>query len=88
MELVEPFVLSTWLVPICVDSFTYGDQTVLEAGTYGKVAGFGRTALGEPSGVLQALTVPYVPYSQCKSVSQEEQKYITIDKFCAGYKNG
>ncbi|EFN89457.1 Coagulation factor X [Harpegnathos saltator] len=90
LELVKPFVLSTLLVPICIDPFTYGDQVVLEPGSYGKVAGFGRTAAGEPSEILQALSVPYVPYSECKSASQdnEKQKYITIDKFCAGYTNG
>ncbi|XP_032688975.1 modular serine protease-like isoform X2 [Odontomachus brunneus] len=90
LELVKPFELSTWLVPACIDPFTYGDQTVLEAGAYGKVAGFGRTAMGDSSAILQALTVPYVQYSQCKSASQdtEKQKYITIDKFCAGYTNG
>ncbi|XP_014488646.1 PREDICTED: limulus clotting factor C-like [Dinoponera quadriceps] len=90
LELVEPFVLSTWLVPICIDPFSYGDRVVLEAGVYGKVAGFGRTAMSESSAILQALTVPYVPYNQCKSASQnsEKQKYITIDKFCAGYTNG
>lgn len=90
LELVEPFELSAWLVPICIDSFTYGDQTVLETGSFGKVAGFGRTATGESSAILQALTVPYISFNQCKSVIREPEteKYITLDKFCAGYTNG
>ncbi|KAG5324322.1 LFC factor, partial [Pseudoatta argentina] len=88
LELVRPFVLSTWLVPVCID--TLSDRSVLEAGSYGKVAGFGRTALGESSAILQALTVPVIPLSQCKSASQNAntEQFITNDKFCAGYTNG
>lgn len=88
LELVRPFVLSAWLVPACID--TLSDRSVLEPGSYGKVAGFGRTAFGESSGVLQALTVPVIPLSQCRSVSQSvnTEQFITNDKFCAGYTNG
>jgi len=88
LELVTPFVLSAWLVPACLDPFN--DQAVLEPGVYGKVAGFGRTADGESSAILQALNVPYISYNQCKSASQnaKTEQYITIDKFCAGYLNG
>ncbi|XP_012055337.1 PREDICTED: limulus clotting factor C-like [Atta cephalotes] len=88
LELVRPFILSTWLVPICID--TLSDRSVLEAGSYGKVAGFGRTAFGESSAILQALTVPVIPLSQCRSASQNAntEQFITNDKFCAGYTNG
>lgn len=88
LELINPFVLSTWLVPVCIDISS--DRSVLEPGTYGKVAGFGRTALGETSAVLQALTVPVISLSQCRSASQNAQteQFITNDKFCAGYTNG
>jgi len=86
LELNEPFVFSTWLVPACLDPFP--DQNVLEPGIYGKVAGFGRTADGESSAILQALKVPYISYNQCKSASQNTEQFITIDKFCAGYLNG
>ncbi|KAG5307515.1 FA9 factor, partial [Acromyrmex insinuator] len=88
LELDRPFVLSTWLVPVCID--TLSDRSVLEAGSYGKVAGFGRTALGESSAILQALTVPVIPLSQCRSASQNAntEQFITNDKFCAGYTNG
>jgi len=86
LELDEPFVLSSLLVPACLDPFS--DQTVLEPGVIGKVAGFGRTADGESSAILQALKVPYISYNQCKSASQNTEQFITIDKFCAGYLNG
>ncbi|KYM99092.1 Coagulation factor X [Cyphomyrmex costatus] len=88
LELVSPFVLSTWLVPVCIDILS--STSVLEAGSLGKVAGFGRTAFGESSAVLQALTVPVIPPSQCRSASQNAntERFITNDKFCAGYTNG
>lgn len=88
LELIEPFVLSATLVPVCIDLLS--DKTVLEAGAEGKVAGFGRTEFGDSSAVLQALRVPYIPFNQCKSASQEAntQQYLTTDKFCAGYTNG
>jgi len=86
LELVRPFVLSTWLIPVCIDTFS---NSILEVGSYGKVAGFGRTATGDASAVLQALTVPIIPFSQCKSASQSAntEQYVN-DKFCAGYTNG
>ncbi|XP_024871719.1 coagulation factor IX-like isoform X1 [Temnothorax curvispinosus] len=88
LELVTPFVLSSYLVPACIDTLSYG--SILEPGTYGKVAGFGRTATGKSSAVLQALTVPVISLSQCRSTSQSVnmEQYVTNDKFCAGYTNG
>ncbi|XP_066582506.1 modular serine protease-like [Prorops nasuta] len=90
LETSRPFVFSSLLVPICLDTSSFSDQSVLEAGNFGKVAGFGRTALGASSFVLQSITVPYIPLSQCKSSSvlSDNEKLITIDKFCAGYSNG
>ncbi|XP_043261980.1 modular serine protease-like [Colletes gigas] len=87
LEIREPFVFSYLLLPVCLDIF---DQVELEAGVYGKIAGFGRTAVGSSSAVLQSLTVPYVPLNQCisSSIAYETERYITIDKFCAGYTNG
>jgi len=88
LELMQPFVLSSTLAPVCIDLFS--DRSVLEAGVTGKVAGLGRTATGESSAILQALTVPYIPFSQCKSASQDAntQQFLTNDKFCGGYTNG
>ncbi|XP_011705943.1 PREDICTED: uncharacterized protein LOC105461159, partial [Wasmannia auropunctata] len=88
LELVRPFVLSTWLVPVCIN--TVSDKSAVEVGSYGKVAGFGRTAHGETSAMLQALIVPVISFSQCISASQNAntRQFITNDKFCAGYRNG
>jgi modular serine protease len=90
LELVRPFVLSTFLVPVCID--IVNDIDVLDIRSYGKVAGFGRSGRGgESTAVLQALTVPtMISFSQCRSASQNAntEQFITSDKFCAGYTNG
>lgn len=88
LEITQTFVFTSLLLPICLDASN--DPFVLEVGNSGKVAGFGRTAYGPSSYILQALTVPYVSLSVCKSTSttQETVKYATVDKFCAGYTNG
>ncbi|KAK0162566.1 hypothetical protein PV327_006334 [Microctonus hyperodae] len=85
----KPFVFTSFLVPICLDRTT-NDQTAIDVGKKGIVAGFGRTESGPSSGILQSITLPVVPLSHCKSasVSAEAEKFITIDKFCAGYTNG
>ena len=88
LEIAEPFVISSLTMPICLD--INRDQIMLEPGIIGKVAGFGRTAVGASSFILQSIKVPYVPLSQCKLSSKpyETEKFITSDKFCAGYTNG
>ncbi|XP_043583759.1 modular serine protease-like [Bombus pyrosoma] len=88
LEVTPPLTLSNRLVPVCLDS---KDEIKLENGMYGKVAGFGKTASGEFSAMLQQITVPYVSYSMCKHssiVPETGQVLITNDKFCAGYVNG
>jgi hypothetical protein len=88
LQLEKSFKFSSWLVPVCID--VSNDQGILQAGMYGKVAGFGRTASGESSAILQSLKVPYIPLNECKYASQSAnaQRYITGDKFCAGFTNG
>ncbi|XP_054004456.1 modular serine protease-like [Hylaeus anthracinus] len=87
LEITKPFVFSSLLLPICLDIY---HQVELEVGTLGKVAGFGKTQFGTYSSILQSLTVPYIPLNQCLSSSDpfETKRYVTIDKFCAGYTNG
>lgn len=90
LQIETAFTFSSLIMPVCLDLATNGDLTVLEPGNYGKVAGFGRTSKGESSFILQALTVPYVSLNECKasSIASDSERYITIDKFCAGYHNG
>ncbi|XP_015521100.2 modular serine protease [Neodiprion lecontei] len=89
LELRQPFVFSSILQPACLDVSGFSEQ-ILEPGVFGRVAGFGRTASGTTSAVLQTLTLPYISYSQCKSSSNssEVEVFISNDKFCAGYTNG
>ncbi|XP_076299621.1 modular serine protease-like [Lasioglossum baleicum] len=87
LEVTVPFVFSTTLLkPICLDY----PNNILFSNMSGRVAGFGRTALGESSFFLQTITVPYISNEKCKEASKtyESENYITYDKFCAGYTNG
>nr|XP_012149751.1 PREDICTED: uncharacterized protein LOC100881290 [Megachile rotundata] len=88
IEIMEPFAFSSVLVPICLDITK--DLLLLDVGDYGKVAGFGKTSLGTSSYILQTITVPYISKSECRSASStyDTAKFITSDKFCAGYTNG
>ncbi|XP_008207498.1 modular serine protease [Nasonia vitripennis] len=90
LQIETAFVFSSIVMPICLDTTSASDQAVLEVGNHGRVPGFGRTAQGSSSFILQAITVPYVPLNTCKSssIASDSEKYITIDKFCAGYTNG
>lgn len=75
-------------MPVCLD--VTDDRIDLQSGLFGKVAGFGKTVYGTASSILQSVTLPYVPLPQCRSASRDYDtgKYITYDKFCAGYTNG
>lgn len=88
LEIETPFILSSLLTPICLDIAR--DLVILDVGDLGRIAGFGKTALGPSSFILQTITVPYVSRTECRSSSAYHQttKYITFDKFCAGYTNG
>lgn len=90
LEIDEPFVFSSLLLPACLDPNAFSDQAALDSSSQGKVAGFGRTATGNSSFILQSVTLPYVPHNECKSAKGaiHSEKFITSDKFCAGYTNG
>ncbi|XP_043487981.1 limulus clotting factor C-like isoform X2 [Polistes fuscatus] len=83
VEIERPFEFSHLLLPACLN----GD--FIESGL-GVASGFGRTHEGYSSYVLQSVSLPYVPLSQCKSSENyvESENLITMDKFCAGYTNG
>ncbi|XP_014614328.1 PREDICTED: coagulation factor X isoform 1-like [Polistes canadensis] len=83
LEIEVPFVFTNMLTPACLDG------TIIESGE-GIVAGFGFTASGSTSPLLQLTTLPYVSDIQCKDINNSViyEQYITNDKFCAGYTNG
>lgn len=56
-----------------------------------KVAGWGNTkgTTNKDDDGLKVLTVPYVAHDECTEVVPTGFiRYITPDKFCAGFKNG
>lgn len=73
-------------MPICLD--TIFKHKAIEIGGIGLVAGFGRTAQGSSSFIIQKINVPVVPSNQCTNSTDEYLKFLTLDKFCAGYTNG
>ncbi|KAI4475004.1 hypothetical protein M0804_014560 [Polistes exclamans] len=83
LEIEVPFVFTNMLTPACLDG------TIIESGE-GIVAGFGFTASGSTSPLLQLTTLPYVSDIQCKDINNSViyEQYITNDKFCMGYTNG
>lgn len=89
LELKKPLVLSQILLPACLDHSGYNDR-FLETRPYGRVAGFGRTETQVTSDILRTVSVPYIPYNECRTSKHatQNQEFITLDKFCAGYSNG
>ena len=54
-----------------------------------QVVGWGLTENKISSDVLLSANLPYIDYDTCfREASRDFKKYITYDKFCAGYKNG
>lgn len=88
LQIDEPFTFTASLMPICLDPSGQTEKIALSEGSLGRVAGFGRTATGNSSSYLQTLSVPYVSSYKCKVEAGESDKFITLDKFCAGFKNG
>lgn len=89
IELREPFQLSDILSPACLDVLGNNDQ-ILEAGSVGKFAGFGRTSRGASSAVLLSANIPYVSFSQCRMSQTGDGNVALIgkDKFCGGTIDG
>ena len=54
-----------------------------------QLAGWGKTENETPSDILLYVDLPYIVYRQCiNEVPQAFRRYITTDKFCAGFSNG
>ncbi|XP_043524495.1 modular serine protease-like isoform X1 [Frieseomelitta varia] len=87
LEIKDTFNFSSILLPVCLDDYGW---ISLEDGLFGKVAGFGRTAFGISSLIIQKIEVPFIPFERCKTLSStyDTRHFITTDKFCAGYTNG
>ncbi|XP_046750338.1 uncharacterized protein LOC124413661 [Diprion similis] len=89
IELRMPFQLSGILIPACMDVLGNNEQ-ILETGSVGRFAGFGRTQTGLSSATLLTTKIPYVSYRQCKMSDSPEENIALIgnDKFCGGNRDG
>ena len=88
LKVDRPFEYSSHLIPICLDTNSEVNTLALLPGKLGKVAGFGKTETGEASKRLLTIEVPIVSPDECNRVAGDSRKFITQDKFCAGYTNG
>jgi secreted trypsin-like serine protease len=88
----EVFKFSQTVQPVCVDwTKTYlEDFLKSETRGLGHISGWGFTEGGQkPSDVLRSIRVPLVSHQKCRSQLEEDfEVFLTIDKLCAGYRNG
>ncbi|XP_077284005.1 modular serine protease-like isoform X2 [Arctopsyche grandis] len=79
--------------PVCLDllSNTFQKEQV-SPGKLGKGVGWGLTKEGDVNSAsesLIAVTIPVVDYATCRGkVPSSFVRYLTVDKFCAGWLNG
>ncbi|XP_025153740.1 modular serine protease isoform X2 [Harpegnathos saltator] len=89
VKLVTSFVLNMLVWPICIDWRNMYEAKQLQVGQSGKIVSLGRDITGKPIENLYEAAMPYVQYQKCRdNVPVEFRRYITLDKFCAGYING
>jgi secreted trypsin-like serine protease len=88
----EFFKFSQTVQPVCVDwGQTYLDDFLKpETEGLGHISGWGFTEGGQkPSDVLRSIRVPLVNLQKCYSqLGKDFEIFLTIDKLCAGYRNG
>lgn len=86
----KPFEITHVVQPVCIDWNKQYEVTQLNENNKGVVVGWGYTQEGkEPSAELKQLAVPFVHLENCFSVVPENFiRFLTADKFCAGFTNG
>jgi hypothetical protein len=88
----EVFKFSQTVQPVCIDwTKTYLDDFLKsETKKLGHISGWGFTEGGQkPSDVLRSIRVPLVSHQKCRSqLGEDFEIFLTIDKLCAGYRNG
>ncbi|XP_077302724.1 zinc metalloproteinase-disintegrin-like MTP8 [Arctopsyche grandis] len=88
--LKTPFNLNNFVHAICIDIFDHNfNELQLRPKNLGKVVGWGITQAGNVTStslILKVAEIPVVEYDQCvDGIPEEFRKYITSDKFCAGF---
>ncbi|XP_077297588.1 modular serine protease-like [Arctopsyche grandis] len=79
--------------PVCLDLISSSFQKLqVSPGNLGKAVGWGLTIEGDVNSAsesLMAVNIPVVDYATCKAkVPSTFVRYLTVDKFCAGWLNG
>ncbi|GLV43967.1 modular serine protease [Carabus blaptoides fortunei] len=76
--------------PVCIDWNNQYEVQQLRENNEGVIVGWGSTDEGEDSSEeLNQLSVPFVNFTQCyESVPENFTRFLTSDKFCAGFTNG
>lgn len=79
----------SYITPICIPYGLQYDDRIVQAGSKGRVSGWGKTSSGgAPSEFLKIVELPVVDRAQCLAESDPGfRPQITPDKFCAGLLN-
>ncbi|XP_060874108.1 uncharacterized protein LOC132947887 isoform X2 [Metopolophium dirhodum] len=77
---------SIGVAPVCVD---WNNINTIPNGAKGKIVIWGKTEKGIESSILVEASLPYIDHNSCRDMyTNGFQKYVTIDKFCAGSESG
>ncbi|KAL1122803.1 hypothetical protein AAG570_003129, partial [Ranatra chinensis] len=86
IDVKKHFILSNMVLPVCLDG---GSLRAIPVGTKGTVVGWGKTEKKVSSEVLLVTHLPLIDYQTCnRDLPDNFIRFITSDKFCAGYING
>lgn len=79
-----------YIAPVCIHFDLKYEEKIVESGLIGKVAGWGlEQSNGLSSSSLKEIDLPVISRKNCLRHSTEEfKRFITSDKFCAGYLTG
>ncbi|MEQ2185793.1 hypothetical protein GOODEAATRI_021864, partial [Goodea atripinnis] len=81
VKLATPIKFSSYILPACMPGPDFMEKVLMRQ-PGGLVSGFGHLGEGQPSTILQRLSVPYVDQHTCM---ESTQLRISLRMFCAGY---
>ncbi|XP_014240869.1 modular serine protease-like [Cimex lectularius] len=86
IELMFSIKISSVILPVCID---WVGERPFGNGALGTVVGWGLDESRVGTEVLMAAKLPFYDWETCTKKSPPEfLRYLTYDKFCAGYNNG
>ncbi|XP_060871702.1 uncharacterized protein LOC132945906 isoform X2 [Metopolophium dirhodum] len=73
---------SIGVTPVCVN---WSGINTITNGDEGKIVGWGKTEKGIESPILQEASLLYIDHSSCRKMyTNGFERFVTVDKFCAG----